>query len=203
MSSDRKIVRSLATNRITMTTLLLACAAANPFARVASAGSEQVSFTENDIRSIFHIAKSENRNQVHYGIHVDALCRPDGTHPVFVYWREFEKGPQVISSLLDREQPVYGIREQHVQILASTVGRVKLTIEALPDRTISVESYRDESNRCTARAVVEINRERCILRSIYVDVGFLYSVDKITLVSGALREGEGTCAPEVIRPGQR
>jgi hypothetical protein len=200
MSSYPQKIRSLTANRVAFAPLLFACVAANPFAPVASADSDEVGFAENDIRSVFYISKSENRNQVHYGIHVDQLCRPDGAHPIFVYWREFEKGPHVVSSLLDREQSGYGIREQHVQILASTAGRVRLTIEALPDKTISVESYRDENNRCTARAVVEIKRERCILRSIYVNVGILYSVDKITILSEALSEGAGTCAPEVIRP---
>jgi len=33
------------------------------------------------VSSAFFIAKSENRNQVHYGVHVDAACSPVGAEP--------------------------------------------------------------------------------------------------------------------------
>jgi len=32
--------------------------------------SERIDFGKHDIPSVFHIAKSQNRNQVHYGIHL-------------------------------------------------------------------------------------------------------------------------------------
>jgi hypothetical protein len=203
MISTSLEVRSLATKLLVLTTLLLVSVTVYPLQPIARAGSEPVNFEENDILSVFHIAKSQNRNQVHYGIHVDELCRPVGAHPVFVYWREFEKGPTTISGLLDREQPIYGIREQRVQVLASTAGRVRVNLGALPDRAINVESFRDDEHRCIARALIDIKRERCILRSIYVNVGTLFSVDKITLIATTLREGAGTCAAEVIRPYEK
>jgi hypothetical protein len=49
-----------------------------------------VQFAPPDVRSVFFIAKSQNRNQVHYGIRLDRECNPIGTRPVFAYWRMFE-----------------------------------------------------------------------------------------------------------------
>jgi hypothetical protein len=154
----------------------------------ADASSKPSSFASNDMGSVFYIAKSENRNQVHYGIHVDEFCRPEGARPVYVYWREREKGPKVVSGLLDRERRVYGIADQSVQVVANTAGRVKVQLGALPDRSIFIESFREIDNHCKARAVTEIKGERGILRFIYVNVGMLYQVNNITLYAETLSD---------------
>ena len=67
-----------------------------------------------DVASVFYVAKSENRNQVHYGVHLDASCSPVGTAPVFPYWRMLEHGPLAAEPLLQREVDAYGVAEQHV-----------------------------------------------------------------------------------------
>jgi hypothetical protein len=52
-------------------------------------------FGASDIRTLFFIRTSEDRDEVHYGIHLDKDCIPIGKEPVYVYWRLIEKGPDV------------------------------------------------------------------------------------------------------------
>ena len=160
--------------------------------------SEKIDFGKHDIPSVFHIAKSQNRNQVHYGLRVDERCRPLGEEPVFGYWRELEKGPEVVSRLLGHERPAYGIREQWVEARVSTAGRVKLRLEVLPDRVVAVESYRTGRKGCEARSVMRIERQPCILKSVYVKLGALFGVESITLIAEQLQGGGAV--RELIRP---
>src|SRR5690348_6852763 len=61
------------------------------------------------VSSVFYLAKSENKNQVHYAVRVDDRCRPVGAAPVYGYWRDLEVGPSATSRLLQHEQPAYGL----------------------------------------------------------------------------------------------
>ena len=91
-----------------------------------------------DVESVFYVAKSENKNQVHYGIALDAWCAPVGDTPVFVYWRMREVGPSVTESLLPREVPAYGLAEQRVLDRSPDGGRVTIALRALPSRPIVI-----------------------------------------------------------------
>jgi Domain of unknown function (DUF4833) len=57
--------------------------------------ASSVDFGEHDVRSVFPIEKSQNRNQVHYGVHLSEACVPPRDAPVYVYWRELRKGQNV------------------------------------------------------------------------------------------------------------
>jgi len=63
------------------------------------------------VRSVFFVAKSENRNEVHYGVALDSACVPAGSSPVFAYWRMRERSPLATEPLLAREVSAYGIAE--------------------------------------------------------------------------------------------
>jgi hypothetical protein len=165
---------------------------------IALAFAVKVEFSETDIRSVFHIAKSEDSSQVHYGIHLDENCLPKGEQPVFVYWRELEKGLDVTSHLLAIEQPAYGIRQQRVEVRMRAGGRIMLRLEVLPDRAIAIESFRDSRGNCIARGVIEIERRLAILQSVYVKRSMLYSVEKAELTGSDLQDGH--LLRETIRP---
>ena len=132
------------------------------------------------VDSVFHIAKSENRNQVHYGARVDAACRPAGMRPIYAYWRMHERGPNVREGLLGHEQPAYGIRSQRTLQRSRAGGSVRLRLRAWPDRPIKIELFR-RSTGCAARGLVDIQRQPAVLRSIYVDLGFLFSVNYVLI----------------------
>jgi hypothetical protein len=128
------------------------------------------------VQSVFHIAKSENRNEVHYAVRVDAACRPVGAQPIYGYWHEFEKGPQVVSPLLEHEQPAYGLTPPREIQRSDAGGQIKVSLRAFPDRPLVVATGR-QNNRCGARAYVLIQKGPAMLESIYVKIGFLFSVD--------------------------
>ena len=90
------------------------------FGRAASAG------VRSTRTSVFFITKSENANQVHYGVHLDSQCNIAGAQPVYAYWRMREGGgtPQV-EGLLRREQSSNGISSQAV-----TGNAIRITLRA-------------------------------------------------------------------------
>jgi uncharacterized protein DUF4833 len=147
---------------------------------VALALAASVDFGEHDIRSVFRIEKSHNRNQVHYGVRLTQSCVPLTDAPVYVYWRELEKGPNVVLPLLAIEHSAYGIDFQRVQARVVTAGRVLIRLRALPSREVAIESYRDAFRSCQARAVTTIDGQKAILESVFAQVGAL-SVDWIRL----------------------
>jgi hypothetical protein len=126
--------------------------------------------------SVFHIEKSENRNQVHYGVKVDPACRPVGAQPVYGYWRDLEKGPSVTSPLLSHEQVAYGLHEPRSIQLNREGGRIRLSLRGFPERTVFIDTLR-QSGSCVARAQTTIAGQLAVLQSIYVKIGFLFSID--------------------------
>ena len=71
--------------------ILASLALVAPIARPAD--PEPVDPEGRSLGSVFFVAKSENRNEVHYGFALDAACSPAGPAPVFAYWRMRERGP--------------------------------------------------------------------------------------------------------------
>jgi hypothetical protein len=126
------------------------------FISADSAGARQV-------RSAFLISKSENKNQVHYAVHVDDGCMPAGAAPVEPYWRMLERSTAATEPLLPREHRVYGVAHQQV-----AGSHVTITLQALPARPITITTSRDGSGACTASAVVAINQRPARLFNIHV-----------------------------------
>jgi hypothetical protein len=132
------------------------------------------------IDSVFHIAKSENRNQVHYAVDVDERCRPRGKAPVRGYWREYEEGPRVTYTLRSHQQRAYGLNAPTAITIGDEGGDVRVSLRALRERPLRVVTFR-EANRCRGRTFTPIKKQPAVLTSIYVEIGFLYSVDYILL----------------------
>ena len=138
--------------------------------------------------SVFHIAKSENRNQVHYGVKLDDECRPIGKTPMYGYWRDFEVGPSARSELLDREQPAYGLTRPRFVEQTDEGGTVAVGLRGFPDRSIRVETFRD-GEACRARAFTKIGGQVAVLQAIYVELGFLFSIDYVVVRGLRLSDG--------------
>jgi hypothetical protein len=185
---DRSIARKPTARALTFAAVITTCAplaqpsrilAADP---VATATSEpaQVKVAGNPVHSVFFIAKSENRNQVHYAVRVDARCRPIGTRPVYGYWRDYEDGPKATSRLLDHEQSAYGLTAPRWVRAAAEGGQIRIGLRGFPDRPLTIETFRTRAG-CRARAHTTIARSHAVLRSIYVELGFLFSIDYVLL----------------------
>jgi hypothetical protein len=141
------------------------------------------------VQSIFHIAKSENKNQVHYAVKVDDACKPVGARPIYGYWRELERGPTVTSALLDHEQRAYGVNEpRSIRQLASS-AEIVVSLRAFPERPLVVQVFQAEG-RCMARTVAQIQRQAALLQSIYIDIGFLFSINYAMLTGVRVQDGQ-------------
>lgn len=141
------------------------------------------------VGSVFHIEKSENKNQVHYAVQVDEACRPRTAKPVYAYWRELERGPTVVSDLLDHEQPAYGLRAPRLVQRNESGGLIRVSLRAFPERPLSIELFRTTTG-CGARALVTIRGQPAVLSSIYVDIGFLFSVNYALLRGVRVSDGQ-------------
>ncbi|MGD0524325.1 MAG: DUF4833 domain-containing protein [Polyangiaceae bacterium] len=141
-----------------------------------------------DVASVFLVAKSENRNQVHYGVHLDAGCSPAGATPVFAYWRMLERGPLATEPLLSREVGAYGVAEQQVVERGAEGGRVTLRLRALPTRPIAIET-RARGGGCEATATMAIGGAAAWLRSVYAQLRWPFGVDHLVLSGKSLADG--------------
>ena len=122
-----------------------------------------------DTRSVFFIERNKNRNEVHYGIHVDEECAPKGEEPLYNYWLRLEDGPDVKEPVKIFQQPAYGFKSQQVE-----GNRIAVVLRALPDRPLTVETRRDGAT-CAAVASIEIGgaRRRFEKAFVYAEEGWL------------------------------
>jgi hypothetical protein len=153
------------------------------------AGASAVVLPVAAVQSIFHIEKSENKNQVHYALNVDRACRPVGPHPVYGYWRDLEKGPKAVSPLLDHEQRAYGLNEPRAIRVDPNGGEIRISLRGLPERHLVINVFR-VSNGCAARTTTTILGQPALLTSIYVDIGFLFSVNYVIVRGVRVRDGK-------------
>ncbi|MCA9600843.1 MAG: DUF4833 domain-containing protein [Myxococcales bacterium] len=165
-------------------------------AALATAESK-VSFAAHDVKTTFFITKSENRNQVHYGVRTDAACVPRGDSPVFAYWQDLEDGPNATSPILDHEQRAYGIETQSVISRTTSGGSISLQHRALKGRPMRVDVSKDASGACVATTLTRIDGKRAKLDRAHLEIGFL-QLKKLTLYGHALKDGKAV--EESLKP---
>lgn len=156
---------------------LLACIPGVLFAPIARGGADP---DARVVRSVFFVAKSENRNQVHYAIRLDASCRPAGETAVFAYWRMLERGPLATEPLLAIEQPAYGLSSQRVFKRDDRGGSVQVTLNALPKRAIVIES-KAVGTTCAANASAVVGGVQATLASVFVQLRWPFGVESLLL----------------------
>lgn len=126
-------------------------------------------FGEHDVRTVFHIAKSDDRNRVDYGIHLDDRCRPVGSQPIYAYWHRFEPGAARYGDLNAFDAQVYGIVRQEVRSRASTGTWTEMRIGAMPNLSILVLTQR-VGDRCVARARIDVNDRPAYVDRVFVQL---------------------------------
>ncbi len=139
--------------------------------------------------AVFLISKSENRNQVHYALHLDDRCAPVGPSPVQPYWRMLERGAHETEPLLKREVPAYGIREQSVIDRGERGGVVQVVLRALPSRPLLVTSFARRDG-CGATAFMVIDGSPATLSSIHVQLRWPFGVDYLLVRGRGLGDGQ-------------
>jgi hypothetical protein len=131
-------------------------------AAIALLVSAGASFAESP-DSVFHIDRNKNRNQVHYGVHVDEKCRPIGGEPVYNYWLRREENPPEIKELSYFQQGAYGFQKQKIE----ADGRIEVRLRAMPDRqlVVRVTSVR---GTCKAETFMTIDGKQGYLDKVFV-----------------------------------
>lgn len=133
-----------------------------------------------DISSVFFVAKSQNKNQVHYGVHVDdKTCTPLPGAPVWPYWRMLEKSPTAIEPLTSGEQKYFGIDMQEVE-----GPTVRIVLHGLPSRPVVIQTWRDAAGTCESSSTMTIAGSTRRLFNVYVALK-LFSVDYLQLTGWA------------------
>ena len=113
--------------------------------------------------SVFHIDRNKNRNQVHYGVHVDDHCQPVGSEPVYNYWLRREQDPPVVEPLRFFQQAAYGFQKQNIE----TDGRIEVRLRALPDRQLVVR-IASVGGTCKAETFMTIDGKQAYLDKVFV-----------------------------------
>jgi hypothetical protein len=160
-----------------------------PFSPLLAAGPAGAGTPE----SAFHIDRNKNRNQVHYGVRVDAACRPEGGEPVYNYWVRREKDPPEVEPLRFFQQAAYGFQKQHVE----SDGRIEVRLRALPDRQLVIRVALADG-QCKTETFLEIDGKTAFLEKVFVfaeEGVFLPTVRYIELFG---RSNEGLAVYEKI-----
>lgn len=113
--------------------------------------------------SAFHVSRNKNRNQVHYGVHVDDRCRPLGDEPVYNYWLRLEKNPPVVEPLRFYQQAAYGFQKQKVE----DDSRIEVRLRAMPDRQLVIR-VTPIGRRCKAETFMTIDGKQGYLEKVFV-----------------------------------
>lgn len=153
----------------------------------AAAGTMR--FGPHDLRSVFHVAKSENQNQVHYAIRLDASCRPVGQQPVFGYWRRLKGGVRVDEPLVSPGTRVYGASDkQEVERVASG-GRVRTFVKALQRVRIDIRVEKTAAG-CKATPTTTLRGELVRLSHAYLQLGtFALRVKHVDVFGYRVKDG--------------
>jgi hypothetical protein len=148
------------------------------------ANAQAVRFGPHDVHSAFHISKSENQNQVHYAVRLDATCRPVGKRPVFAYWQRLRSGGKREDGELEGlGTTVYGASDDQKVSLRPAGGSVQMHVKALKKVLISIELEKTAQG-CKAVAYTTILGQRARLSHAFLQLGMLGVLPKYVDVVG-------------------
>ena len=139
--------------------------------------------------SVIYLTKNTNRNQVHYGVHVDESCRPKRKDPVYAYWRMLEKGPPKTAGLMFWEQPGYGVKQPKQVHRETDSGSLEFMIRGVPQRSLRLETFATDSG-CRARAYTRIGNQEALFERIEIEVSGWANVHKVEIYGRNERTGE-------------
>jgi hypothetical protein len=124
------------------------------------------SYATKDLNSIFFISKSDNGNQVHYGVQTNPDCSLKTAKPVYPYWK-LQNGR--LEGLEPMEVPAFGIARQSV-----SGDEVVMEVNGFKSRRISrpimIRSTPSANQGCQISAFTEINGEPSQLLRVHIDL---------------------------------
>lgn len=150
------------------------------FAAVGPTAHAEGRFGPHDVRTMFVIGKNTDKNEVQYGIRLDKDCVPIGDEPVYAYWRQYEKGPEVTEDLNFLDKTGYGIKDQRVEQRSPASSKVLMRLRATSDRTIAIY-VRKEGATCVAEPISYIAGTSARLQRIHVQLSGPLSISWIDI----------------------
>ena len=151
---------------------LLAGLAAAIASLPSPAGAGEPTFFPFDVQTVFFISKSDDRNRVDYGIHLDEKCVPQKDDAVFQYWREFENAPPVrLHTLGMIEYIPYGISEQRTVRKTPNGGYHVVRLRQFGTTPIGIFTKKEADGHCSSEARTLINGKEAIFLSVFVKLG--------------------------------
>ncbi|MFT3770241.1 MAG: DUF4833 domain-containing protein [Minicystis sp.] len=150
------------------------------FAVVGPTAHAEGRFGPYDVRTMFVIGKNLDKNEVQYGIRLDKDCVPVGDEPVYAYWRQYEKGPEVTEDLNILDRTGYGIKDQKVEQRSPSGSKVMMRLRATSDRSIAIY-VRKEGDKCVADPMSYISGTSALLQRIHVQLSGPLSIQYIDI----------------------
>lgn len=147
---------------------------------VSTAAYATPSIGAHDVPTIFYVAKSDDRNRVDYGVHLDASCSPVGAEPLYAYWRRFEPGQPLLGDLNMFDATAYGIARQQVSVRSATGSWIELGLAALPSRRLLV-LVQPVGDHCVAAVQTTIRGQEAVLDHVFVQLDGPMRVREVVL----------------------
>jgi hypothetical protein len=159
---------------------------------------EYVHFGPHDVQTVFAIGKSDDGNQVQYGLRLDEQCKPVGKEPVVGYWRTYDLGPT--SPLLPfswMDKLAYAIDRQAVFPRGPEGPAAEMTIRTASKRLIELFVTPGPDGTCRGEARTPLRGRPAVLKLIYVKLTGIF-IDWVELRGVALDDGQEV--KERVRP---
>jgi len=137
-------------------------------------------FGAHDVRTVFFISKSDDRNRVDYGVRLDARCQPVGETPVYAYWHRFEPGQPIYGDLNSMDRRVYGVRQQRVHERNASGTWIEIRLAAVTDERILI-LVRPGDDGCVAAARIQVRGRDALLDHVHVQLARLFGVEHVTV----------------------
>jgi len=136
------------------------------------------------IPSVFHISKSENKNEVHFSVRLDSQCAFIDDEPVTAYWRDREISESATSPLLFLERRAYDLDD----LTRESPQHARFVLRALPERAIDLQITRRPDGTCSAKAIAMVGGEPSRLKKVYAKLSG-WSIDYVVIQAVRVRDG--------------
>ncbi|HEY4015135.1 MAG TPA: DUF4833 domain-containing protein [Polyangiaceae bacterium] len=151
----------------------------------STAAATEPTFFPFDVQTVFFISKSDDKNRVDYGIHLDEHCIPQKDDAVFAYWREFENAPPVRLHTLGMFDFIgYGISEQRTVRKTPNGGYHVVRLRQFSKAPIGIFTKKEADGHCSSEARTLIRGKEAIFASVFVKLakgGLAPSVEYIDI----------------------
>jgi hypothetical protein len=147
-------------------------------------------FGPNDVKTVFFISKSDDKNRVDYWMRLDATCSAVDDDAIVPYWHEFEPPPPERTKPLSMFAKMgYGVATQKLVKRSPAGGDYVVRLKQV-DRSIGVATKRGSDGRCIATTRMTIGGVTAELLSVHVKLSGPLSVEYIDIKGRDPRTGK-------------